>query len=98
MTAQSIKRQNDGWSQTEAWYKKALIGRRRVENMYELMIEEEMEKKQCKLLNDIYVRKSVLQKLGSERNFLPENCRDSSAMKLRRLAGQPTNVRTTQTT
>jgi len=98
MTVQSKKREKVGWSQP-SWYKynDTAISRRRTEKMFELMIESEMEKKHCKLLNDIFMRKLELQELRREMHFLPEKGQDSSAVEWRRLAAQGTHVKAAQT-
>jgi len=91
MIVTSKKREKFGWSQPDSWYNKTHIARRRAETMFELMIEDEIEKK---LLHDIYTRRLEMQKLRSERHLLHKNGRDSLAMELRRLAAQPKNIQT----
>jgi len=50
-------------------------------------IENEMEKKHCKLFNDMFMRKLELQNLRREMHLLSKNGRDPSTMELRGLAG-----------
>merc|ERR1719192_683893 len=98
MTVQSKKRQNFGRIQPESWYNKNHISNRRVETMFELMIENEMEKEYCKLFNDMFIRKLELPELLREMHLLPKNGRDRSAMELRGLAGQLNDVQTAKLT
>jgi len=66
--------------------------------MFELMAENELKKKHCKLLNDMFMRKLELQKLRKEMNLLPKNIWDLSAIELRGLAGQPKNIQAAKVT
>jgi len=99
MTGQDKKNEKVDWSQPNSCYKynNSVISPRRTEKIFKLMIEGEIEKKRSKFINDILMRDLELQELRREMDFSPEKGQHSSAMEWRRLAGQPTHLKTGQT-
>jgi len=87
MKVQSKKREKVGLRPSESCFDNTPISRRRAEMMLEIVIQNEIEKKHCKLLNDVCMRKLEYQKLRRKMHFSLENLRDSSPMEFHHLAG-----------